>query len=107
MEANVHGQQQPFLPPPYTWKNYGDLNVEIWREHQETSLEEARTRLASSHQAVSDLIERFSDTELFTKKHFVWTGTTSLGSYCVSVTSSHYDWALAKLRKHRKTAAPG
>lgn len=56
---------------------------------------------------MSDLIERFSDTELFNKKHFVWTGTTSLGSYCVSVTSSHYDWALAKLRKHRKTAAPG
>ncbi|MGO3678157.1 MAG: ClbS/DfsB family four-helix bundle protein, partial [Microbacteriaceae bacterium] len=31
---------------------------------------------------------------------FPWTGTTSLGSYCVSATSSHYDWAIKKIRAH-------
>jgi hypothetical protein len=35
--------------------------------------------------------------------HFTWTGTTSLGSYCVSASSSHYDWAMKKIKNHIKT----
>lgn len=44
----------------------------------------------------------YSDEELFTKKYFRWTGTTDLGSYFVSTLSSHYEWALKKLKEHRK-----
>jgi len=40
------------------------------------------------------LIEVFSNDELFTKGIYKWIGGTSLGSYFVSSTSSHYDWAL-------------
>jgi len=43
------------------------------------------------------------DDELFQKKHFSWTGTSTLGSYCVSVTASHYDWAMKKIKQHIKT----
>ncbi|MDU2984364.1 MAG: ClbS/DfsB family four-helix bundle protein, partial [Actinomyces sp.] len=50
------------------------------------------------HTAVVALIGKFTNEELFTKAHFSWTGTTSLGSYCVSATSSHYEWAIKKLR---------
>ncbi|MFC1239685.1 ClbS/DfsB family four-helix bundle protein [Treponema vincentii] len=46
--------------------------------------------------------ETFSNEELFTKKVFDWTGTTSLGSYCVSATSSHYDWATKDIKKALK-----
>ena len=42
------------------------------------------------------------DEELFTKKKYHWTGSTSLGSYLVSATSSHYDWALKLIRKSIK-----
>jgi hypothetical protein len=28
-------------------------------------------------------IEGFSDEELFEKQHFHWSGTTSIGSYCI------------------------
>ena len=45
------------------------------------------------------LIDSFSDQELFRKAYFSRTGTTSLGSYCISATSSHYDWAMKKLKK--------
>lgn len=44
----------------------------------------------------------FSIEDLFDKGRFDWTGTTTLGSYFVSATSSHYDWALKKLRAHRR-----
>ena len=46
--------------------------------------------------------ETFSNEELFTKKAFDWTGTTSLGSYCVSATFSHYDWATKDIKKALK-----
>ncbi len=58
--------------------------------------------LADSHEKVMALAEKFSDDELFAKKHFDWTGTSNLGSYFISTTSSHYDWAIKKLKAHRK-----
>jgi hypothetical protein len=48
------------------------------------------------------IIQKHSDKELFTKKLYIWTGSTSMGSYFVSATSSHYDWLVKKLKKLRK-----
>ena len=102
VDANRKGDPQPFLPAPYNWKNYGEMNEGFWERHQSTPCARAEEMLRESHREVMDLIERFSDEELFEKRHFAWTGTTSLGSYCVSVTASHYDWALKKIKLHRK-----
>ena len=101
--ANLNGEAKPFLPAPYTWKTYPQMNVEFWEKHQKTPYSDAQKMLKESHTKVTKLIEAFSDDELFTKKHFSWTGTTSLGSYCVSATSSHYDWAMKKIKQHIKT----
>lgn len=92
----------PFLPAQYSWKTYGEMNVEIWKRHQNTSLDDAMSLLADTHQKVIALAETFSNEELFTKKYFPWTGTTDLGSYFVSSTSSHYDWAIKKIKQHCK-----
>lgn len=70
--------------------------MEFWEKHQNTSYEETNTMLCESHKKVIALIESLTDEELFEKKHFPWTGTTNIGSYCISVTSSHYDWAMKK-----------
>ena len=91
-----------FLPPEYSWKTYGAMNVAFWRTHQTTSLERAQELLSESHKKVMSLIEKYSNEELFTKKHFGWTGGTDLGSYFVSTTSSHYDWAIKKIKAHCK-----
>ncbi len=45
-----------------------------------------------------ELIGKPTDEELFTNKCYGWTGSTSLGAYLVSATSSHYDWAIKTLR---------
>ena len=100
VNANMGGQAKPFLPEPYNWKTYGQMNVEFWEKHQSTSYEDSMKMLLESHSQVMSMIEAFSDTELFEKKHFSWTGTTTLGAYCVSATSSHYDWAMKKIKKH-------
>ncbi len=100
VESNLSGQTASFLPSPYNWRTYSAMNVEFRDRHQDTSMEDALELLADSHAAVLALIENFDDEDLFTKKRFPWTGGTTLGSYCVSATSSHYDWAVKKLRKH-------
>ncbi|MDR0763979.1 MAG: ClbS/DfsB family four-helix bundle protein [Synergistaceae bacterium] len=100
--ANRSGESKPFLPAPYNWKTYGDMNAGFWKKHQPTPHERSREMLKESHRAVVMLIDTFSDEELFEKKHFSWTGGTTLGSYCVSATSSHYDWAIKKIRAQIK-----
>lgn len=92
----------PFLPAPYNWRNYGRLNRDFWEKHQSTSLADGKRLLQKSHTEVLSLIESFSDEELFTKAYFPWSGTTSVGAYCVSATSSHYNWAIKKLKRQIK-----
>ena len=103
VEANQNGRAKPFLPEPYNWKTYPEMNVGFWEKHQTTPYADSKKMLRDSHRKVLKLIEKFSDKELFEKKHFAWTGTSSLGSYCISATSSHYDWAIKKIKTHIKT----
>ena len=70
-----------FLPSEYSWKTYGAMNVMFWNRNQSTSLEDAKKNLEKTHAQVLSLIEKYSNEELFTKKHFAWTGGTDLGSY--------------------------
>ena len=58
--------------------------------------------LAKSHEQVMELAESFTNEELFSKGVYKWVGTSTLGSYFVSNLSSHYNWALKKLKAHRK-----
>ncbi len=101
--TNLNNENNHFLPKEYTWKTYPKMNLKFWEKHQDTSLEDARKLLMKSHESVIALLCTFSNDQLFTKKHYNWTGTTSVGSYCVSATSSHYDWAYKKIKKHKKT----
>lgn len=49
-----------------------------------------------------NLIEHFTNEELFSKGIYTWTFGSTLGSYVVSATSSHYNWAIKKLKAHQK-----
>jgi hypothetical protein len=101
-ESNMNAVSQPFLPEQYNWKNYGEMNIEFCRKHQNTTFEEAQKLLFDSHKKIIKLIKNLSNDELFEKKHFKWTGTTSIGAYCISATSAHYDWAIKKLKTNEK-----
>ncbi len=100
---NKAGEQAKFLPEPYTFKTTAEMNIKFWEKHQNTPYEKAIEMLQNSHKELMKIIESFTNEELFTKKYFSWTGSTSLGSYCVSGSSSHYDWAIKKIKKHKKS----
>ena len=76
--------------------------MDFWNKHQSTSLEDAKCMFQNSHAEVIKLAETFSNEELFSKGVYDWVGGSTLGSYFVSVTSSHYDWAMKKLKAHKK-----
>lgn len=105
VRSNQNGETMPFIPQPYNWKTYGDMNVEFWKKHQHTSLEDAKEMLQKSHAEVITLAQTFSNEELFSKGVYKWVGGSTLGSYFVSVTASHYDWAMKKLKAHKKNCA--
>ena len=102
VESNQKGEEKPFIPQPYNWRTYGDMNVEFWKKHQNISLEDATRNLEKSHKDVLELAEKFTNEELFSRKIYKWVGGSTLGSYFVSATSSHYDWAMKKLKAHQK-----
>ena len=94
----------PFLPAPYNWRTYPQLNLELWQKHQNTSFESAFNSLKQSHESVFTLTQKLSDNELFDKKRFAFTGTTNLGSYVISSTCSHYVWAIKQLKSALKAS---
>ncbi len=100
VHSNQSGDTKPFIPLPYNWKTYGDMNVEFWKKHQNTSLKEAKEMLEKTHNEVLHLAETFSNEELFSKGIYKWAGSSPLDSYFVSATASHYDWAIKKLKAH-------
>ena len=102
INSNQKGDCRQFLQEPYNWKTYGEMNVGFWKKHQNTSLEKAYVLFEKSHNDVMKLGEQFSNEELFSKDVFPWVGGSTLGSYFVSATASHYDWAMKKLKAHKK-----
>jgi len=92
--------RKPAMPAPgYTWRTTPDLNESIFQEHRHEVMESVVGNLQKSHKLMHALIEAHSNEELFTKKRYSWTGSTSMGSFFVSATSSHYEWAITLIRK--------
>ena len=95
--------EKPELPAPgYTWKTTPELNQMIQRKYAEVPLPEIRLRLANSYQRVRQIMEQHTEEELFTKRYYKWTGSTSLGAYLISATSSHYDWGFKLIKRCMK-----
>ncbi|ATL47201.1 hypothetical protein COR50_08395 [Chitinophaga caeni] len=95
--------EKPEMPAKgYTWKDTPELNKKIWEDYQRVTLKEAKHLLNKSYIDVQNIIEKHTNEELFEKKRYKWTGTTSLGSYLISATSSHYDWAIKIIKKSLK-----
>ncbi|MCK8520928.1 ClbS/DfsB family four-helix bundle protein [Aquimarina sp. D1M17] len=92
--------KKPDMPAKgYTWKTTPDLNREIRKKYQNTDLKEVINMLEKSFKELQKIINNHTEKELFEKRKYKWTGTTSLASYLISATSSHYDWAFKLIKK--------
>ena len=78
----------------YSLKTLPLINKKIWEKYKGIELKKAITMFKKSHKDIMVLIEKHTDDELFTKKKYEFTGTTSLGVYFFYNTADHYNWAL-------------
>ena len=101
-KIGMNGEKPDMPAKGYTWKTMPELNKKIWEDYRNIKLEEAKELLDKSYSEVQKLIKKHSNDELFEKKRFKWTGTTSLAAYLISNTSSHYDWGSKLIKKSMK-----
>lgn len=101
-KVGISGEKPEMPAKGYTWKTTPELNKKIWKDYRTTNLKEVRKILNQSFKKIQKIISKHSDNDLFEKKKYKWTGSTSLGQYLVSATSSHYEWALKLLKKAKK-----
>lgn len=105
--AGRAGESVAMPAPGISWAQTPVLNEQIWQRTRSDPWNEVLDRLHASHSAVRDVVASYSEDDLFGKRRFAWTGTTSVGSYAVSATTSHYDWARQLIRRFLKTRPAG
>jgi hypothetical protein len=101
-QIGMSGKKPAIPAEDVTWQTLPVLNHRIYDQYKGTELQKSIGMLKKSHEEMKEIINQHSDEELFEKKRFAWTGTTSLGAYLISATSSHYDWALKTIRPIKK-----
>lgn len=101
-EEGMAGKKPAIPAEGYTWKTTPELNRKIRENYAQEDLNKVKKLLGKSHKELYALIQKHEEEELFEKKKYKWTGTTSLAAYLISATSSHYDWAWKLIRKAKK-----
>lgn len=101
-EIGMKGEKPNMPAKGYTWKTLPDLNKKIWNDYRNEPLNDIRKKLNDSFNEVQKIINAHSNEVLFEKKRYKWTGSTSLGAYLISNTSSHYEWAFKLIKKSMK-----
>ena len=98
-QTGKRGETPQTPAPDLTWRQIPELNQRIYLKHRDEPLDVILSRFHASHKQIMEVIEGMTNDELFTPQVYAWTKTTTLGSYFVSATSSHYEWARKEIRK--------
>lgn len=89
----------PETPAPgMTWRDLPKLNQEGYELHKDDNLEDVLDQFECSYKQTYTLIESMTEQEIFEPEYFAWTGKSSLLSWIVANTSSHYNWARRNIR---------
>ncbi len=98
-ESGLRGEKPELPAKGYTWRTMDDLNAAIF---QRFKAEPAAALLATWRETSDRLIElaeSLPEAELFEKKHFAWTGSTSMALYVDECGPNHYRWARTEIEK--------
>lgn len=104
-EEEGRGGGEPEMPAPgFTWRLTPELNADLYEESKYDTWDEVVLGLDTSHREVCEVIAGYGD-DLFEKRRYPWTGSTSVGAYAAAATTSHYEWAARLIRAHLKDLA--
>ena len=86
---NLSGEQASFPPAPHDCKTCPQINIELWRKHQNTPLLDAETKPCKLAKRQRDSRRNLAR-KGFLRGHFDFTGNTA---YATGSASSRYDLA--------------
>ncbi|MFO7680934.1 MAG: ClbS/DfsB family four-helix bundle protein [Chloroflexota bacterium] len=96
--AGLQGEA-PHLPAPgFNWRQIPALNEKIYQEHRLEPYGKVRQSFDASYEEILQTLQKIDNEDLFTPERYAWTNKNTMGTYFVSATSSHYDWAKKEIR---------
>jgi hypothetical protein len=101
-EAGMEGRKAEMPAAGYRWTQTPLLNQQIFEAYKDADWEDIVAALEESHRETLSIAAKHTDTELFARKQFGWTGTTSMAAYLIAATSSHYQWATDQIRRAKR-----
>ncbi|MDO9630021.1 MAG: ClbS/DfsB family four-helix bundle protein [Acholeplasmataceae bacterium] len=102
LDVSLNQKKEPIVPKEgYTWKEMNELNVEIWKKYQNTSLDDAKSLIVSSHVKLLYLILSLSDELLFERNQLKWASQT-LADFIDHCAAHHYEWAIELVQRQIK-----
>jgi hypothetical protein len=103
--AGVRGEDVRTPASDLKWSETPILNQRIYEQYHDMPLNEVRTKFTASHNEMLATLKTIPEKELVTRGFYAWTKSTTLLSYFVSSTSSHYHWAYDEIHKWLKAQA--
>ncbi len=103
-ESGLRGEKPDLPAKGYSWRTMDALNQAIF---QRFKAEPAAALLADwrrTSDRLIELAESLSEAELFEKRRFAWTGTSTLAVYVDECGPNHYRWAAGEIQKALRQA---
>lgn len=104
-EEGMKGRKPAIPALGYTFKDTPTLNEKLFQDYKDITWKKLIVEFRNSHSKLIQIIAGHSEAELFEKKKYDWTGSTSMAIYFRSALSSHYLWANTLLKKFIKKKA--
>ncbi|MBN2117151.1 MAG: ClbS/DfsB family four-helix bundle protein [Anaerolineales bacterium] len=104
--AGLQGKVIPIPAEGLNWAQIPLLNQRIYKTYRDMPLADVQKNFKASHKKMLKTIQGLSEEELFTRGYYAWTKNNTLGTYFVSSTSSHYNWARMNIKKGLKAGKP-
>lgn len=101
-KVGMEGDKPKMPAEGFTWQTLPALNIVVREKYKDVSMTVAKRKLKASHLAIQKIIKNHSEEELFEKKRYGWTGSTSMAAYIIANSVSHYNWAKKLIRKSLK-----
>jgi hypothetical protein len=97
-EAGLRGEVPETPAPGLSWRDLPKLNQAGYERHKSEPLEDVLEQYWKSYQECLVLVGGMTEQEIFTPNFYAWTGTSTLLTWIVANTSSHYNWARRNIR---------
>jgi hypothetical protein len=105
--AGIEGAPTPVPSVSHTWDEITELNQTIWRVVQEMTYDHTREACVRTHQACLTILDNSSEEQFWGAGVYGWTRSGTVGSWFRTLTASHYEWGIAKMRRAIRVAQAG